>query len=394
MKELHFNFKDVSVSSEVTEIDIVVNSKNIILHDASGTFKSAISRVVEGIRNRGIPEEIDSIRNIRVGKVDRVNTKGENYFDIGVLTQSSEDTLYILDEDVMRDLTKRNNLKRLHKAKCHLLIIYRENPRYLDISYKDYYITGIVGNKLTFVRKYPDYETWVEGDRYIIEDSSTGFQYFKTRIPNLMTAHGKTNLRKFVDDGVIIADGAALSYEFVELVRAGVQIYLYDCFEALIVRKFLPEQFYNKYTECKVSYFNYEQYFEDVAHEAVKVLGPYTYNKSKLLKILFGFDLLDKLPMRFIPILKDDRFYNHTKQFEECVTVLTSNKVWNSCMLRKPPEFHWIVYHYLWYHVNTSGDYNNLEDVINKLWEMFENGESINVEPVGFVNSLVEIKRS
>lgn len=95
MKELHFNFKDVSVSSEVTEIDIVVNSKNIILHDTSGTFKSAISRVVEGIRNRGIPEEIDSIRNIRVGKVDRVNTKGENYFDIGVLTQSSEDTLYI-----------------------------------------------------------------------------------------------------------------------------------------------------------------------------------------------------------------------------------------------------------------------------------------------------------
>lgn len=63
-------------------------------------------------------------------------------------------------------------------------------------------------------------------------------------------------------------------------------------------------------------------------------------------------------------------------------------------MLRKPPEFHWIVYHYLWYHVSTSGDYNNLEDVINKLWEMFENGESINVEPVGFVNSLVEIKRS
>lgn len=228
----------------------------------------------------------------------------------------------------------------------------------------------------------------------MIEDSSTGFQYFKTRILNLMTAHGKTNLRKFVDDGVIIADGAALSYEFVELVRAGAQMYLYDCFEALIVKKFLPEKFYNKYTECKASYFNYEQYLEDVAHEAVKVLGPYTYNKSKLLKILFGFDLLDKLPMRFIPILKDDRFYNHTKQFEKCVTVLTSNKVWNSCMLRRPPEFHWIVYHYLWYHVSTSDDFNNLEDVVNKLWEMFENGESVNIKPVVFVDSLVEIKRS
>lgn len=47
MKDLHFNFKDVSVSSEVTEIDIVVNSKNIILHDASGTFKSAISGFLE-----------------------------------------------------------------------------------------------------------------------------------------------------------------------------------------------------------------------------------------------------------------------------------------------------------------------------------------------------------
>lgn len=308
MKELHFNFKDVSVSSEVTEIDIVVNSKNIILHDASGTFKSAISRVVEGIRNRGIPEEIDSIRNIRVGKVDRVNTKGENYFDIGVLTQSSEETLYILDEDVMRDLTKRNNLKRLHKAKCHLLIIYRENPRYLDISYKDYYITSTVGDKLTFVRKYPDYETWIESDRYVIEDSSTGFQYFKTRIPNLMTAHGKTNLRKFVDDGVIIADGAALSYEFVELVRAGAQMYLYDCFEALIVKKFLPEQYYNKYQLCDIKTSNYEAYFENIVMYNLPETFQFRYNKSVLDPLLYYADLVDNLPRLFNPVIENNVF--------------------------------------------------------------------------------------
>lgn len=245
--------------------------------------------------------------------MDRVDTKGENYFDIGVLIQSSEDTLYILDEDVMRDLTKRNNLKRLHKAKCHLLIIYRENPRYLDISYKDYYITGIVGNKLTFVRKYPDYETWVEGDRYIIEDSSTGFQYFKTRIPNLMTAHGKTNLRKFVDDGVIIADGAALSYEFVELVRAGAQMYLYDCFEALIVRKFLPEQYYNKYQLCDIKTPNYEVYFENIVMYNLPETFQFRYNKSVLDPLLYYADLVDNLPRLFNPVIENNVFTQHVK---------------------------------------------------------------------------------
>ena len=80
------------------------------------------------------------------------------------------------------------------------------------------------------LRKYPDYETWIESDRYIIEDSSTGFQYFKTRVPQLMTAHGKSNLRKFIDDGVIIADGAALSYEFVELFERNAQMFFVRLF--------------------------------------------------------------------------------------------------------------------------------------------------------------------
>ena len=390
MKELHFNFKDVSVSSEVTEIDIVVNSKNIILHDASGTFKSAISRVVEGIRNRGIPEEIDSVRNIRVGKVDRVNTKGENYFDIGVLTQSSEDTLYILDEDVMRDLTKRNNLKRLHKAKCHLLIIYRENPRYLDISYKDYYITSIVGNKLTFVRKYPDYETWIDGDRYIIEDSSTGFQYFKTRIPNLMTAHGKTNLRKFVDDGIIIADGAALSYEFVELVRAGAQMYLYDCFEALIVRKFLPEQYYNKYQLCDIKTPNYEVYFENIVMYNLPETFQFRYNKSVLDPLLYYADLVDNLPRLFNPVIENNVFTQHVKNFERLVAKLVSKDVWNKYMSNTTVEFRWLVYEYLWYNASRSTLVTWLTAVIEDLWRKYKNDMLVVEEPEDYIIPLVK----
>lgn len=390
MKELHFNFKDVSVSSEVTEIDIVVNSKNIILHDASGTFKSAISRVVEGIRNRGIPEEIDSVRNIRVGKVDRVNTKGENYFDIGVLTQSSENTLYILDEDVMRDLTKRNNLKRLHKAKCHLLIIYRENPRYLDISYKDYYITSIVGNKLTFVRKYPDYETWIESDRYVIEDSSTGFQYFKTRIPNLMTAHGKTNLRKFVDDGVIIADGAALSYEFVELVRAGAQMYLYDCFEALIVRKFLPEQYYNKYQLCDIKTPNYEAYFENIVMYNLPETFQFRYNKSVLDPLLYYADLVDNLPRIFNPVIENNVFTQHVKNFERLVAKLVSKDVWNKYMSNTTVEFRWLVYEYLWYNVSRSTLVTWLTAVIEDLWCKYKNDTLVVEEPEDYITPLVK----
>lgn len=390
MKELHFNFKDVSVSSEVTEIDIVVNSKNIILHDASGTFKSAISRVVEGIRNRGIPEEIDSIRNIRVGKVDRVNTKGENYFDIGVLTQSSEDTLYILDEDVMRDLTKRNNLKRLHKAKCHLLIIYRENPRYLDISYKDYYITSTVGDKLIFVRKYPDYETWIESDRYVIEDSSTGFQYFKTRIPNLMTAHGKTNLRKFVDDGVIIADGAALSYEFVELVRAGAQMYLYDCFEALIVKKFLPEQYYNKYQLCDIKTSNYEAYFENIVMYNLPETFQFRYNKSVLDPLLYYADLVDNLPRLFNPVIENNVFTQHVKNFERLVAKLVSKDVWNMYMSNTTVEFRWLVYEYLWYNASRSTLVTWLTAVIEDLWHKYKNAMLVVEEPEDYIMPLVK----
>lgn len=394
MKELHFVLESPIRVGDYAKFDILINSKYVILNGMSGTFKTTFIRMVLMLQEQNVDEPSNHIFNIVIGELRRKEGKSAKYFDINDLLRASEDTLFVLDEDVVANLIATNNLKKVRRAKCHVMLIYREEALDLNVSYKDYYVFKTTECVTKLLRKYPDYETWIESDRYIIEDSSTGFQYFKTRVPQLMTAHGKSNLRKFTDDGVIIADGAALSYEFVELFERNAQMYLYDCFEALIVKKFLPEKFYNKYTECKASYFNYEQYFEDVAHEAVKVLGSYTYNKSKLLKILFGFDLLDKLPMRFIPILKDDRFYNHTKQFEECVTVLTSNKVWNSCMLRKPPEFHWIVYHYLWYHVSTSGDYNNLEDVINKLWEMFENGESINVEPVGFVNSLVEIKRS
>ena len=95
-----------------------------------------------------------------------------------------------------------------------------------------------------------------------------------------MTAHGKYNLRRFTDDGIIIADGAALSYEFVELFERNAQMYLYDCFEALIVKK-LSSSKTNKVSSLALNKSLISKYFADFP--SLRLNSPITILKIWLL---------------------------------------------------------------------------------------------------------------
>lgn len=92
------------------------------------------------LQEQNVDEPGNHIFNIVIGELRRKEGKSAKYFDINDLLRASEDTLLVLDEDVVANLIATNNLKKVRRAKCHVMLIYREEALDLHVSYKYYYV--------------------------------------------------------------------------------------------------------------------------------------------------------------------------------------------------------------------------------------------------------------
>lgn len=200
----------------------------------------------------------------------------------------------------------------------------------LHVSYKDYKCLRLVNGINVLEQIYPNYDTFVESSDYVTEDEKSAFLYFNTRLNSVISAKGKEKLVSIAEklnDVTVIADGAALSYEFPRLYDLGCKMFLPDSFEALVIEYFKPEVVVNKFENCPISMQNYERYFEQI----INTLGlPFYYRKGALAVEIFEADLIDGLStiIRQPDNLEYDSLIRYQRRCE-----LTKRKVYQNTKL-------------------------------------------------------------
>lgn len=289
MKVLHFNF---STSREVREntltFDLTIDSKFILLEGDSGSGKSSLNAAVTDALNLRDEELNKKLEHVIAGS----KLPESVVFRVSDLFKYSELDVCILDEDYVETLRRNKELAKLERVPCHVILIYRESIPAINVSYKDYKVLRVQDDVCYLVQKYPTFDTWINAERYLVEDSRSGFQYYHSRLSNVATTCGRDNITKNLIDGVLIADGSALSAVFPSLLKSHINMFLPDSFEALVVKHFYPDIYSNKYALCEIKCSNYEYFFETVLQDKSSTLN---YSKKELLTSINESELIQGL---------------------------------------------------------------------------------------------------
>ena len=249
-------------SYENTKYNITLNSKFTILQGDSATGKSNLITAIKYYKERRDSEFYELFKNFHTDIVL------DNAIDFRkIKNEYSENDIIVIDEDVTTKIVKASIYEELNHIKCFCILIFRPQIMQLHVSYKDYKCLRLVNGINVLEQIYPNYDTFVESSDYVTEDEKSAFLYFNTRLNSVISAKGKEKLVSIAEklnDVTVIADGAALSYEFPRLYDLGCKMFLPDSFEALVIEYFKPEVVVNKFENCPISMQNYERYFEQI----------------------------------------------------------------------------------------------------------------------------------
>lgn len=312
-------------SYENTKYDITLNSKFTILQGDSATGKSNLITAIKYYKERRDSEFYELFKNFHTDIVL------DNAIDFRkIKNEYSENDIIVIDEDVTTKIVKASIYEELNHIKCFCILIFRPQIMQLHVSYKDYKCLRLVNGINVLEQIYPNYDTFVESSDYVTEDEKSAFLYFNTRLSSVISAKGKEKLVSIAEklnDVTVIADGAALSYEFPRLYDLGCKMFLPDSFEALVIEYFKPEVVVNKFENCPIGMQNYERYFEQI----INTLGlPFYYRKGELAVEIFEADLIDGLStiIRQPDNLEYDSLIRYQRRCE-----LTKRKVYQNTKL-------------------------------------------------------------
>ena len=180
-------------------------------------------------------------------------------------------------------------VKALKEATCKFIFIVR-GMHSLPIDYKSVYTLDGNAPVSNIVRLFNDYMDFNSDLPIIIEDSTTGLEYYRHWFKDVESSFGKNNLRDYAFPGVqIVADGSAIGYSVQDLLDAN--LYLPESFEYDLASHWRPKD-----TELLLKLQpddseSVEQYFENKALPAMCIkyhLPVYKKDKhliDKLLKV-------------------------------------------------------------------------------------------------------------
>lgn len=312
-------------SYENTKYDITLNSKFTILQGDSATGKSNLITAIKYYKERRDSEFYELFKNFHTDIVL------DNAIDFRKINNEySENDIIVIDEDVTTKIVKASIYEELNHVKCFCILIFRPQIMQLHVSYKDYKCLRLVNGINVLEQIYPNYDTFMESSDYVTKDEKSAFLYFNTRLNSVISAKGKEKLVSIAEklnDVTVIADGAALSYEFPRLYDLGCKMFLPDSFEALVIEYFKPEVVVNKFENCPISMQNYERYFDQI----INTLGlPFYYRKGTLAAEIFEADLIDGLStiIRQPDNLEYDSLIRYQRRCE-----LTKRKVYQNTKL-------------------------------------------------------------
>ena len=216
-----------------------------------------------------------------------------NFVDLS----KEHDKLFLLDECDIHKFFRSIDLKDFLKSPNQFLIISRDIPHFLPISYKAVFNWIAHKRNYSLERKYPDYDTFITNKSYITEDANSGYQYARSVLKNVRSSASKDNLPKLsLEQTTVIANGADFAKVLPNIkLHDTTKLFLPESFEYLIVKSFPKMRFVmrNSKTSQVLSYNSLEHYYYD----KLCILEP-SYNKALLGPIFYHSDLygINKIP--------------------------------------------------------------------------------------------------
>lgn len=238
------------------------------------TFKSPLN-LVTGLSSTGKTTLINEINKYR----DMI--KSDCYIitnpDVVMLDLAPQNSMLILDSENYSKPDVFVKLNKLNRNDIVILVLGRRYLNYLPFAVQNVFKLEIVKGVTKNVPMYPNlYQTsFTNFSKVVVEDSKSGYNFFKEIFKNTDTADGNANILKHIKkDNLLVFDtvgfGAYMD-KFINLVKntPGVSYLGWPCFEGFIL-----ENVFNKVLDIP-----YAMNIENAMFEQLKEINP-SYSKT------------------------------------------------------------------------------------------------------------------
>ena len=291
----------VVIQNNKLHYEFVIKRNITIIQGDSATGKTTLINMLRQAENLGASSGIDVVSDVPCRVLEGSNWQ--------LILDNSAGNIFFIDEE-NTFINTEGFASAVKESDNYFVLITRENLYNLPYSVEEIYglySSGKYQNtKKIYQQMYRIYsditELPVKPDKFVIEDSNAGYEFFKAVSDEnhilCESANGKSNVfSKIKDDKeqsiCVVADGAAIGPEMNGLYslskrNTNIHLYLPESFEWIILKSGLltekeiqqildtPEE----YIDSK-DYFSWERYFTRLLID--KTQGSYLqYRKSKL----------------------------------------------------------------------------------------------------------------
>lgn len=265
-----------------------VLTRNItIIHDKSATGKTSLIRDLHLYKRQAV-----SLRSSKRFSLESDGYKvelldDERWEDVSNRYEVYKDTIFVIDE-YSTFITLNEFSEFVAKTGSYFIIITRRPLSNLAYSVNSVFTLGFDKDTgvYSFVPRYMDecsdlskgfyigdIET-LNPDLIIVEDSNSGFQFFKSLGYPCLSACGNTNVKNSIESNLnynllVIADGAAFGcsmYDIFETYKdSNIHLYLPESFEYLLLNSKIFTS--NELTDKLKHTYNYVEYLEHISWE-------------------------------------------------------------------------------------------------------------------------------
>lgn len=262
------------------QFNITIKSRVTIIRGDSATGKTVF---LECISN---PRSSESRTDVTLYEYD----PAENPVDY--LRRRPSVRYVFIDEDSANKMDRLELLENILDAGYYLVIATRSPLRNLTYAITDVYYMHTENNITTLRSYYQDYSRFIAASSYACEDTKSGYQYWRSRLP-VQPMSGNRNWINYVKDNCLIVDGAAFGNQIADVIKYTQNIYAPLSFECLLLYKYCGYTLEVLISELKDTDKTFERLCSRLVIEERR-LG-FKYTKTRLPNRVLLVDLIPEL---------------------------------------------------------------------------------------------------
>lgn len=214
----------VCLYEDTLRFEIKVESRVTILYGDSGTGKTTF---IECVTDSWDPDKRKDVAVLDYAEIDD---------PLGYLALKKNLTYVFIDEESANDLDRDELLEPILDAGYFLVIATRRPLLHLTYGLKDVFKLQTVDDVATVVQYYPNFDSLPKCKAYACEDSNSGYHYWSC-FPPVTPMRGNRDWRNNIDK-CLIMDSAALGNQIRDIRQYGVNIFLPESFEFLLLQHY------------------------------------------------------------------------------------------------------------------------------------------------------------